>query len=74
MKTFTIGLGIPGTLNNDTATNGPIYTGLKNGTINWPQPADNSINNIDDLWHAAINSRGSYSNAKNPAELLTAFA
>jgi|GEM_PF-763897 len=36
------------------------------GDCNWPKPASNSQNNIDDLWHAAVNGRGIYFNAKEP--------
>ncbi len=75
MQTFTIGLGIPGTLTNDTETNGPTYTGLTNGTISWPQPSDGDTSgrNIDDLWHAAINGRGSYFSARNPGQMKAAI-
>jgi type IV pilus assembly protein PilY1 len=38
-------------------------------TCNWPIPASNSRNNIDDLWHAAVNGRGTYFSATDPASL-----
>lgn len=41
-----------------------------NGTqCNWPTPASDSIANIDDLWHAAVNGHGDYLSATSPDEL-----
>lgn len=70
MVNFTIGLGIDGTLVNDTAT----YNNLVAGSTSWPDPITNTQGErIDDLWHAAINSRGLYFSAGNPTQLVTAF-
>ncbi|MFS0757607.1 PilC/PilY family type IV pilus protein [Noviherbaspirillum sp. 1P10PC] len=43
-------------------------------TCNWPTPGVNSsgdgkIENVDDLWHAAVNGRGAYFSASNPESL-----
>ncbi|RKZ83848.1 MAG: pilus assembly protein PilY, partial [Gammaproteobacteria bacterium] len=66
MVTFTVGLGVTGTL--DPLTDLP---GLKAGTTTWPQAFDGGTTvNIDDMWHAALNSRGEFFSASNP----TAFA
>jgi type IV pilus assembly protein PilY1 len=35
----------------------------------WPRLDNNAPEGIDDLWHAAVNSRGSYFNASNPSDL-----
>jgi len=68
MVNFTVGLGIDGVLSFDgTTTSGTTYTNLLNGTTTWAN------NHVDDLWHAAINSRGGYFNASNPVKLLTSF-
>lgn len=40
-----------------------------NTTCNWPTPASNAIENIDDLWHTAVNGRGTYFSAANPSDL-----
>ena len=70
LVTFTIGLGIDGTLTKDTAT----YNNLVSGATAWPQPCDGcGPENIDDLWHAALNSRGQYFSAGNPQALSAAF-
>jgi type IV pilus assembly protein PilY1 len=49
------------------------------GMCNWPIPgmassSDGKIENIDDLWHAAVNGRGTYFSATDPASLATGLA
>jgi len=39
------------------------------GSCNWPAPVNNSQTTIDDLWHAAVNGRGTYYSATNASEL-----
>jgi len=62
---FTVGLGVAGGLN---------YPGdlpaLTAGTKQWP---DGASNQIDDLWHAAVNSRGKFFSASNPTEFSAAL-
>lgn len=81
MTTFSLGLGVDGTLSYvsdyDSATSGDFYN-LKNGlgspTVNWPVPAENTERAVDDLWHAAVNGRGKYFSAKDPAQLATGLS
>jgi len=80
MTTFTMGLGADGTLNYtsdyETATSGDFYD-LKKGlnSVNWSDPIANTEGErIDDLWHAAVNGRGSYFSAKNPDEIIAGFS
>ncbi len=84
MTTFTIGLGVSGTLTYDrnylTQTSGS-YVDLTNGTTNWPVPETANISgnsgdarNIDDLWHAAVNGRGQYYSALNATQLAEAIS
>ncbi len=40
------------------------------GSVGWPRPTNNSPSGVDDTWHAAVNSRGAYFSANNPAELV----
>ncbi|HVL77102.1 MAG TPA: hypothetical protein VM406_13895, partial [Noviherbaspirillum sp.] len=76
MTTFTLGLGIDGTLNYTddymTATSGDFYR-LKTGTgspvVNWPIPVADTETAVDDLWHAAVNGGGIYFNAQDPTQL-----
>lgn len=62
MVNFTVGLGVRGTL--DPATDLPFLTA---GTKSW------GSDKIDDLWHAAVNSRGAFFSAKDPNELASAI-
>jgi len=80
MVNFTIGLGLSGFLEDAGLTwGGDTYSGsyadLVSGTKAWPK-ADTTANNpanVADLWHAAINSRGLFFNANDPAALSAAF-
>lgn len=51
-----------------TAANG-ICSWQTSGACNWPKVVSNTQTAIDDLWHAAVNGRGSYYSATNPANL-----
>lgn len=72
MTTFTLGLGVNGQLDYDpdykTATSGDFYD-IKNNTKNWPVPVANDDTTVDDLWHAAVNGRGTYFSAQDPGQL-----
>lgn len=66
---FTVGLGVDGTL--DSAHDlGDLSTGNKV----WPQPSADSKENIDDLWHTAVNSRGDYFSAADPDTFADALS
>jgi type IV pilus assembly protein PilY1 len=69
MVNFTVGLGIDGVLAHNQST----YNELIAGTTDWPATGANNQANVDDLWHAAINSRGSYFSAKKPSDLVSSF-
>ncbi|HVZ46844.1 MAG TPA: PilC/PilY family type IV pilus protein [Ramlibacter sp.] len=78
MTTFTMGLGVSGILRYDpnytTQLSGDFYD-IVTGAKNWPVAGSTkSPENIDDLWHAAVNGRGEYFSANDPASLLTAFS
>jgi type IV pilus assembly protein PilY1 len=79
MTTFTIGLGVDGSLTYldgyKTASSGDYYD-IKNavGTAAWPNPVDTEDGDrIDDLWHAAVNGRGTYFSARNPEGMVDAL-
>lgn len=64
MVTFGISIGLRGSL--DPAVDLPS---LEAGTLSWPNPNDaEDADRIDDLWHAAVNSRGEFIAAGNPDE------
>ncbi|MEJ8858354.1 PilC/PilY family type IV pilus protein [Variovorax robiniae] len=86
MTTFTIGLGVSGTLTYDrnylTQPSGS-YVDLISGDASWPAPITNladisgssgDARNVDDLWHAAVNGRGQYYSALNAAQLAEAIS
>jgi type IV pilus assembly protein PilY1 len=68
MVTFTVGLGVTGSV-DETAATAAIASGA---SINWPNP-NNASGKIDDLLHAAINGRGGYASAQNPQDFTTAL-
>ena len=45
-----------------------------NTICDWPVPANNAIENVDDLWHAAVNGRGTYYSATNPSDLAVGLS
>ncbi|MDP2322950.1 MAG: hypothetical protein Q8N51_02860, partial [Gammaproteobacteria bacterium] len=57
-----------------TANGSTVCPWQASGICNWPTPGDNKIENIDDLWHAAVNGRGTYFSAANPTGLATALS
>ncbi|GAA6150696.1 pilus assembly protein [Pseudoteredinibacter isoporae] len=58
LVSYTVAFGVNGTL-EEPPVNG-----------NWPQPVSNQSTTIDDMLHAAYNSRGEFLSAKNPQELI----
>ncbi|WP_303783966.1 pilus assembly protein [Azovibrio restrictus] len=75
MTTFTVGLGVDGTLvyqdSYKTSSTGD-YQAIKQGTKDWPVvvAGTNDERKIDDLWHAAVNGRGTYFSARDPESLV----
>ena len=60
---FTVGLGVNGTLN---PANGIPTT--------WPNPYGSDAKKVDDLWHAAVNSKGGFFSAADPTTFATALS
>ena len=79
MTTFTVGLGVNGSLvykDGYKTSNSGDYYDIKQEAENWPNPVDGSNDNaqrIDDLWHAAVNGRGTYFSAKDPTTLANSL-
>ncbi|CAD85658.1 MULTISPECIES: pilus assembly protein [Nitrosomonas] len=59
MVNFTVGLGVQGSLTS--------LPGSPGGPTGWPNPTSSDSAKIDDLWHAAVNSRGEFFSAQDPA-------
>ncbi|HEY5994759.1 MAG TPA: PilC/PilY family type IV pilus protein [Gallionellaceae bacterium] len=83
MVTYSLGLANGLMLyqpNYETATTGDVAS-IKSGAsgcpfsgagiCNWPLPAADSPTALDDLWHAAVNGRGTFYNARDPVSLST---
>ena len=60
---FTVGLGVTGTL-----------TELPSGAQSWPDPTTSDAAKIDDLWHAAVDSRGNFFSASDPTAFSNALS
>ena len=90
MTTFTIALGVSGTLNyrsdyrSSAATTGD-FADLRLGTKSWPIWPDpntdysnpdnwNNPRSIDDYWHTAVNGRGQYFSAGNPTSVIAGLS
>lgn len=69
MVNFTVGLGVGGTLAYPDA-----FPQLQSGALNWPAAVENTATAVDDLWHAAVNSRGEYLSAKDPDEFAASLS
>jgi type IV pilus assembly protein PilY1 len=78
MTNFVMGLGLSQSLNNPTIPwagsthEGAGYQALLNGTP-WPAAAAGSGNNVYDLWHTALNSRGDFFSVDSPEAMVSAF-
>lgn len=76
MVTYTLGLGLTTTLISpkwEGSTYAGGYKDIQAGRLNWPSAAVDSANNVYDLWHAAVNSRGEFFSADSPDQLVAAF-
>jgi len=75
MTTFTMGLGLAGTLNfvPNYKTGAGDFAALRAGTLNWPVPSSDDPTALDDLWHAAVNGRGQFFSAANPDSVVDAL-
>lgn len=76
MTTFTMALGLTATL-TDPAWAGSTYAGgysrVVTGADTWTDSSSASTKKIYDLWHGAINSRGQFFSAEDPAAMSLAF-
>ena len=63
---YAIGFGLKGTLD-------PLSANPLAADFTWPEPVANSITTVDDLWHAAYNSRGKYLKADDPQALQSSL-
>ncbi|RRQ23542.1 pilus assembly protein PilY [Guyparkeria sp. SCN-R1] len=79
MVTFAVGLGVePTNIEPAGTTVDEIFDWANGGDaidgFRWPQPDQNSENNVADLAHAALNGRGGFYQADNPAAFEAGIA
>jgi len=80
MVTFAVAFGVTGTLDPDDYVDDPTspdYLKSKSDGqyVDWPAVTQDRVpESIDDLWHAAVNSRGKFLNAGTPGALGEALA
>ncbi|SOD24690.1 type IV pilus assembly protein PilY1 [Variovorax sp. YR752] len=60
-----------GTTTSSTTQTSGVCGWQSSGSCNWPTPVSDTQTAIDDLWHAAVNGRGSYYSASNAADIKT---
>ena len=65
MVTYAVAFGLDGTL-----TAAPADHNGATPAPPWPQPTSNNLTTIDDMRHAAFNSRGLYLAGQNPQQLI----
>ena len=76
MVTYTLGLGLTTSLTSprwEGSTFSGGYNDIVAGNLSWPRASNNDPNNVYDLWHAAVNSRGEFFSADSPDQLVAAF-
>lgn len=68
MVNFTIAFGVSGNLKNPDD-----LAALTSGAKSWGNPNSDGPDTVDDLWHAALNSRGRALSARNSVEYSAAI-
>lgn len=79
MVNFTVGLGVTGSISASTIssaiTDPTSFTGATpTNTVAWTDPSSVEAHKIDDLAHAAVNSRGGFFSASDPTAFADALA
>ncbi|MFI8607374.1 pilus assembly protein [Pseudomonas sp. NPDC077649] len=70
MVTFGIGLGVSGSVDAQQA-----FAAIGSGAaLTWPDPSASEPAKIDDLLHAAVNSRGEFFSAQDPQSFAKALS
>lgn len=64
MVTYGVGIGVTGTI--DPAVAFAASAATPPGSVSWPNPTSTDAGKLDDLLHAAVNSRGGFFSATDP--------
>lgn len=70
MVTFTVAFGVKGSLVDADGDGWPDLNPLSE-SADWGNPFSSDPEKIDDLWHAAYNSRGTFVSASTPAQVVS---
>ncbi|WP_281646621.1 PilC/PilY family type IV pilus protein [Parendozoicomonas sp. Alg238-R29] len=72
MSTFTVAFGVEGDLTDGDRDGWPDQGGVNlTESSDWGNPHNwSGGEKIDDMWHAAFNSKGLYTSAKTPAQVV----
>lgn len=68
---YGVTLGARGNLFNPDLDQDPFTDASIYG--NWPPRENDQRSTVDDIWHATVNTRGEYINARTPEEITTAM-
>jgi type IV pilus assembly protein PilY1 len=68
---YGVTLGARGNLFNPDLVQDPYTDASIYG--NWPPRENDQRSTVDDIWHATVNTRGEYINARTPEEITTAM-
>jgi len=60
---------LKGTATSSSTLSSGVCIWQSSGACNWPVPLNNTQTAIDDLWHAAVNGRGTYYSAANTTDV-----
>lgn len=74
MVTHTIGFGAKGNLNPEKDLPALSLAKGTPGAKSWGNPWSSQLEKIDDLWHAAVNSRGTYTSASDSKKLIDSLS
>lgn len=67
MHTYSVAFGLKGSIDPDTVD-------INGDGFSWPDPGASKAARIDDLYHAAVNSRANYLSAQDPDALIQSLA
>lgn len=73
MVTYGVAFGVQGNLVDTDADGWPNPALAEDGDWGDPASCTDCPEKIDDLWHVAYNSKGTFISAKNPVEVVTAL-
>ncbi|MFK5985970.1 MAG: PilC/PilY family type IV pilus protein [Pseudomonadota bacterium] len=71
MVSFTVAFGVQGNLIDSDGSGWPDLSGVDlKASGNWGNPFNSNQEKIDDMWHAAYNSKGKFVSAATPQDVV----